>query len=308
MALKVFHFFLCIFFISILLPLVSQALSNAETTSPFGFIKNLEGSHKGDEVNGINQLKAYLEKFGYLNHQYSRNQANVNDNNFDDLLESAIKTYQQNYGLKVTGTLDAQTVSTMIAPRCGVADIINGTNWMQVGRKRHLLSRDIINAVSHYSFFSGNPKWSKDTLSYSLKPGTRPDGVSAVQGATNLWASSTHFRFTQTQNWPNSDLKVSFEVGNHGDGYPFDGPGGVLAHAFAPTDGRCHLDGTEAWVTGAVPGKIDIKTVAAHELGHNLGLGHSSVQAALMYPSYTPGTIKGLNADDIQGIKALYGR
>ncbi|KAL6954490.1 neutrophil collagenase [Sarracenia purpurea var. burkii] len=307
MALKVFHLFLCIFFISILLPLVSKALSSAETISPFEFIEKLKGCHKGDKVNGINQLKAYLEKFGYLN---SRDLVHGNDNNFDDLLESAIKTYQQNYRLKVSGTLDAQTVSTMMAPRCGVPDIINGTNWMQVGRKRHLLNHDIINAVSHYSFFPGNPKWpaSKYTLTYSLKPGTRADGVSAVQRATNTWAGSTHFRFTQTQSYPSTDLKVSFEFGNHGDGAPFDGPGGVLAHAFSPTDGRLHFDGTEAWVTGAVPGKIDLDTVAAHELGHNLGLGHSADPAALMYATYIPGTTKGLNADDIQGIKALYGQ
>ncbi|KAL6965627.1 neutrophil collagenase [Sarracenia purpurea var. burkii] len=286
MALKVFHLFLCIFFISILLPLVSKAFSSAETISPFEFIEKLKGCHKGDKVNGINQLKAYLEKFGYLN---SRNLVHGNDNNFDDLLESAIKTYQQNYRLKVSGTLDAQTVSTMMAPRCGVPDIINGTNWMQVGRKRHLLSRDIINAVSHYSFFPGNPKWpaSKYTLTYSLKPGTRADGVSAMQRATNTWAGSTHFRFTQTQSYPNTDLK---------------------AHVFSPTDERLHFDGTEAWVTGAVPGKIDLDTVAAHELGHNLGLGHSTDPAALMYATYIPGTTKGLNADDIQGIKALYGQ
>ncbi|KAL6965625.1 neutrophil collagenase [Sarracenia purpurea var. burkii] len=269
MALKVFHLFLCILFISILLPLVSKAFSSAETISRFEFIEKLKGCHKGDKVNGINQLKAYLEKFGYLN---SRNLVHGNDNNFDDLLESAIKTYQQNYRLKVSGTLDAQTVSTMMAPRCGVPDIINGTNWMQVGRKRHLLS------------------------------------LSAVQRATNTWAGSTHFRFTQTQSYPNTDLKVSFEFGNHGDGAPFDGPGGVLAHAFSPTDGRLHFDGTEAWVTGAVPGKIDLDTVAAHELGHNLGLGHSADPAALMYATYIPGTTKALNADDIQGIKALYGQ
>ncbi|KAL6962427.1 neutrophil collagenase [Sarracenia purpurea var. burkii] len=119
-----------------------------------------------------------------------------------------------------------------------------------------------------------------------ILPSTRSDGVSATTRAANTWARSTQFRFTQTQSYPNSDLKVSFEVGNHGDGNPFDGPGGVLAHAYAPTDGRLHLDGAESWATGAVPGSFDIETVVLHELGHNLRLGHSSVPNAIIYPKW----------------------
>ncbi|KAL6994292.1 neutrophil collagenase [Sarracenia purpurea var. burkii] len=303
MDLKVFKLSLSIF-LFVLLPLLSQAVSNVET-SPFKFIKNLEGSYKGEKVTDLHQLKAYLEKFGYLNYQNSKNQANIPDDNFDDLLESAIKTYQQNYGLKVTGTLDAQTVSTMMAPQCGVADIINGTNWMQVGSNRHLLSRDVINSVCRYSFFPGNPRWpaSKYSLTYSFKPGTRSDGVSATTRATNTWARSTQFTFTRTQSYLNSDLKISFEVGNHGDGNPFDGPGGVLAHAYAPTDGRLHLDGAESWATGTVRGSFDIETVVLHKLGHNLGLGHNSVFNAIMYPTISSGATSRVKHSHIDNIK-----
>jgi predicted Zn-dependent protease len=48
--------------------------------------------------------------------------------------------------------------------------------------------------------------------------------------------------------------------------------------------------------------------VAAHEFGHSLGLSHSSVQGAIMFPYYQ--SVDGsflLHSDDITGIQAIYG-
>ena len=50
----------------------------------------------------------------------------------------------------------------------------------------------------------------------------------------------------------------------------------------------------------------DLFTVAAHELGHSLGLGESSVAGSMMYPIYT-NKITGLASDDLAGIRSLYG-
>ncbi|XP_048435305.1 metalloendoproteinase 1-MMP-like [Pyrus x bretschneideri] len=116
----------------------------------------------------------------------------------------------------------------------------------------------------------------------------------------------THFSFSQAQSYENADLKISFGRGDHGDGNPFDGRGGTLAHAFAPTIGRFQYDADEPWAVGAVEGAYDLETVALHEIGHLLGRGHSSVEGAVMSSGVRTRFTQSLHADDIQGIKSLY--
>ncbi|KAF2316189.1 hypothetical protein GH714_041530 [Hevea brasiliensis] len=283
------------------------ALANSDNkkSSPFDFLKHLQGCHKGDKLKGIHKLKTYLEHFGYLN---NKNKSQANNDDFDDLLESALKTYQLNYHLKVTGTLDSKTVSKMMMPRCGVPDIINGNTRMTSGKKNQRHSSTSFHTVSHYTFFPGSPKWppSKYSLTYGFLPQTPSRAMDPVAKALQTWAANTHFRFARVQGYTTADIKIGFYRGNHGDGSSFDGRGGILAHAFAPQDGRFHYDADETWAVGATPGAHDLETVALHEIGHLLGLGHSSVEAAIMFARISSGSTKGLHSGDIQGIRALY--
>lgn len=96
------------------LSLVPYICQSKLIDSPFGFLNSLEGSTKGQEnVDGLHQLKSYLAKFGYLENQV----VFENDNLFDEKLEKAIKTYQRNYKLSVTGHLDGATITQMMKPR-----------------------------------------------------------------------------------------------------------------------------------------------------------------------------------------------
>ena len=69
---------------------------------PFQFIRHLQGSKKGDKVEGVDQLKKLLHHFGYLNHG-GLNNDEVYDDYFDETIERALKTYQINFNLKPTG-------------------------------------------------------------------------------------------------------------------------------------------------------------------------------------------------------------
>ena len=98
----------------------------------------------------------------------------------------------------------------------------------------------------------------------------------------------------------------------HGDGKPFDGPGNTLAHAFYPlSGGDIHFDEDEPWASGTVTVPTNSKSllaVAVHEIGHSLGLKHSSVTNAIMVPVYKTTTTVELSDDDVRGVQSLYGK
>ena len=104
-------------------------------------------------------------------------------------------------------------------------------------------------------------------------------------------------------------IDIRFVISEHGDGDPFDGPGNTLAHAYFPQyGGDAHFDDEEYWTINSYSG-TNLFQVAAHELGHSLGLGHSSVRESLMAPFYQRYKPQfNLHKDDILGIQALYGK
>ncbi|XP_019362183.1 PREDICTED: stromelysin-3, partial [Gavialis gangeticus] len=185
-------------------------------------------------------------------------------------------------------------------PRCGVPDVPilpdgqNGRNR----QKRFVLS---------------GGRWDKTDLTYKIirfpwqlvKSKVRR----TVAEALKVWSDVTPLTFTEVQEG-RADIVIDFTRYWHGDNLPFDGPGGILAHAFFPKthrEGDVHFDYDETWTIGNNLG-TDLLQVAAHEFGHVLGLQHTAVSKSLMSPFYIFRYPLSLSEDDKQGIQYLYGK
>jgi Ca2+-binding RTX toxin-like protein len=152
-------------------------------------------------------------------------------------------------------------------------------------------------------FFSGS--------TVSLSSVFKFDYVSVFTQAFEAWSSVADIDFVQV-----ADGGGNIGVGNSayiriGAGH-IDGNYNVLARAFYPAtagspqnyaySGDMVFDSGETsfWTTSS------LLAVATHEIGHAIGLGHSSISNALMAPYYNP-SITTPMADDIAGARAIYG-
>jgi hypothetical protein len=132
--------------------------------------------------------------------------------------------------------------------------------------------------------------------------------------AAQVWAQQANINFSVV-----TDSGAPMGSGNSEQGDPTMGDiriGGynfganTLASAFLPPPANNYsIAGDIQFNTGqvwSVGGTYDLFTVAAHEIGHALGLLHSNTPLAIMYGAYNSRKT-ALNSDDIGGIQAIYG-
>ncbi|XP_055343171.1 50 kDa hatching enzyme-like [Paramacrobiotus metropolitanus] len=230
----------------------------------------------------------YLQRFGYIDHDTNGGlAAQVYREDFI----AAIRVFQRFSGLHVTGRMDGQTLKRMRTPRCGNPDPVH-------------------KGFGSRAFILQGSKWDKLDLTFKIGQYSRTLSRKAVDEiigkAFAYWSKPSGLTFTQVDSGP-ADIVILFARGEHGDLSPFDGPQGVLAHAFFPDfGGDTHFDDSERWTQSARNG-VNLLQVAVHELGHALGLDHSDVAAAVMAPFYDGFNPKfELHSDDIAAIRRLY--
>ncbi|XP_075999466.1 matrix metalloproteinase-17-like, partial [Genypterus blacodes] len=179
----------------------------------------------------------WLSKFGYL----PPPDPVTGQLQTKEALTKAIKAMQKFGGLKETGVLDQATVGLMKTPRCSLPDVSD--TEVAAGRRRR----------------SPSPqnKWDKRHLSWRVRTFPKESAVlgrdtvrALMHYALKVWSDIAPLNFHEVAG-SDADIQIDFTKADHNDGYPFDGPGGTVAHAFFPgerfTAGDTHFDDDEAW-------------------------------------------------------------
>ena len=149
---------------------------------------------------------------------------------------------------------------------------------------------------------------------FNAKFGSAAAWQNVVLRAAQVWAQQTNINFAVV---PDNGAGVgtgSYQQGDPGfgdiriGGYNFGDS--TLAGAYMPpavnnfsAAGDFQFNTSQTFNMNSA---FHLFTVAAHEIGHTLGLHHSSVGSAQMYANYN-GIKSALATDDINGIRSIYG-
>ncbi len=194
----------------------------------------------------------------------------------------------------------------------------DGTGNMYVVKSDGTTSDNYGNFGVTYSY--GGGKWPGNKVTYMVNPNTADTTgeLAAVQAAANTWNNAgANFGFVYggptsktsvAMDGENSIIWVNYDTGSVATTITYwfgTGPKTIVESDIVFND----LNNN--WGTDSSPTKMDVQTVATHELGHwlqLLDLYGSADSKKMMYGYVSDGGIKrSLSTDDIAGIIDIYG-
>ena len=285
----------------------------------------------GDAGPEVAEAHAYLRRFGYFPNPELAAQfpgwAPVvdvepeDDDLFDLPLEEALEKLQDGYGLPVTGRLDAPTRALMRLPRCAHPDHyapppaampVAAAVDEEPSADGPLVPGDLQSAPAEHSEYKLFPNSLTITDlrygigSYSTDTSNKIQRQELI-AAMSTWSAVAPVVFTSRAT---HDVTFNFVQGNlDAAAYANDSPPNCDQNpgVFSCKANIDFNDKSFVWGYGNGNTVNDIQTHALHQIGHALGLDHSSDSNAVMYGAFAPGLVRrSLAPDDINGISALY--
>jgi peptidoglycan hydrolase-like protein with peptidoglycan-binding domain len=250
----------------------------------------------GDRGPDVRAVHAFLFQFGYFENADLRSrypdwvpvvrESPTEPDVFGPATTQAVRAYQRLNGLAETGRVDTLTIEAMKSRFCGVPD---SDPAAEDSRRK-------------FDPFFGSP-WTKSALTFevatlSLSGVTQAQAEAAFANAFATWASVIPLTFTKVAS--GADIKIT---ARNIDGRPVSN--NTLAQASWANHPLLELDTSEFWsVTNPATG-VDVESVALHEIGHKLGLAHSSIGGAAMAANLA-GPRRALSNDDVIGVTSRY--
>ncbi|XP_050518959.1 matrix metalloproteinase-18-like [Diabrotica virgifera virgifera] len=225
---------------------------------------------------------SWLEQYGYIT---------TSETASTDITET-LEQFQERYNLPVDGKLNKETMELMQKPRC-----TQGENAYAV-----------------------KSAWKKFDIKWYF-PQATPQALTVTKRVFEIWEEASKFKFTYLRiPNPKPDITITVVPKQHyfryncqgNDECPFKFTSGVLAHSYFPPTSGCieiHMNSNLTWdfsLNSTAEGRTNFFAVLLHEVGHALGLAHSSDKKAVMYPFYETFP-SHITDDDKRGLEKLYG-
>jgi hypothetical protein len=251
----------------------------------------------------VQAAHAYFEQFGYFENAElaarfpdwrpilgrAQDAADV----YGEDMRLAVDFFQSRSGLPVTGVIDAATQAAMAEPRCGNPDSYTADvedKWSKDGFTI-IPDNPVTYAVQNVPSRLGEFTNSADILTY-------------IQISLDRWAARTNLTFVRDDNA--YDFLIRFAD------IPCTAPCNQVLGRTTQSPLTITLNTSVNFDKSNSTAGVDFISTLAHETGHALGLGHSSVTTLLaqdyplMYKSLANGVTRdSLRVDDMQAVAAL---